>query len=153
MRYEAIVTEINTLLEQMNIDMKDLSVVRDDDIDMLICSLSLRFADAELFLEDNEAVLRSLSSIARLFLTKKQDLKANILFDVNHHQIDFINQAKEKARIAKERVEFFKKDYEFGYLSGYERMIIHSYLKKQKGIQTFSEGEGKDRRLIIKHQE
>lgn len=152
MRYEAIVTEIHTLLQHMNIDIQDLSVYRDDDIDMLICSISLRFADAEIFLDEDETVLRAFSQIVRSLLVQTQNLKANILFDVNGRQCTFIEQAKEKARIAQERVLFFKKDYEFGYLSGYERMIIHAYLKKQAGIQTVSEGIGHERRLMIKHQ-
>lgn len=153
MKYESLTKEITTLIEMMNITIRDISVVRDSELDMLICSFSVKHIDSEIFFENEEQVFRDFGLLVRLFVQKKLGLKANILFDVNHRQLDFIEQAKEKARIASERVLFFNREYEFGYLSAYERMIIHSYLKKQPDIETISQGEGHDRRLIVKKQE
>lgn len=153
MKYEALYKEIQMLFEMMNIETRDVSVVRDDDLDMLTCSISLKHVDAEIFFEENEQAFRDMATISRSLLEKKHGLKTNILFDINGKQMDFINQAKEKAKIAAERVNFFGKEYEFGYVNAYERMIIHSYLKNQAGIETISRGEGHERRLIVKKQE
>ena len=35
-------------------------------------------------------------------------------------------------------------------MSAYERRIIHMTLRDEDGIETYSEGEGRDRHLIIK---
>ena len=75
------------------------------------------------------------------------------IIDINGEDIDFIDYTKQKAKIAADRVRDFDKEYEFGYLNAYERMIVHSYLKGRTEISTESIGEGLERRLIVKKRE
>ncbi len=150
MKYEALHKEIEAVFLMMNCEPKQVDVYRDPELEMLICSVSLSHQDAEIFFEERESAFRDYSHIARILLEKKHSLSTNILFDINQRQLSFIKQAKEKAQIASERVEFFGKEYEFGYLNGYERMIVHAFLKNKKGIVTESHGEGSERRLVVK---
>ena len=54
--------------------------------------------------------------------------------------------AKEKADLVLDTGE----TYTFPFLPGYERYVVHNYLKDFDGIETKSAGEGEDRRLEIK---
>jgi len=144
--------ETQTILEMMNIPYKEISVIIDTDLHITIVSLRISGIEQELFTENNNSLTRDFSLILKSFLQKKHHFYKDLTLDINGINKKFIDQTKQKAEIALERVQFFDKPYEFGYLNSYERMLIHSYLKNQSGIMTESQGEGRDRRLIIKKQ-
>lgn len=142
--------EIETLLVMMGITAKEIRIIIDNDIHFTIISLRLGGKDKEVFREHNNEVLRSLTVVTQRLLKKKYHFYKDCIIDVNHEEIKLINYTKEKAEIALERVEFFDKSYTFGYLNAYERMLIHQYLKNHPHIISESEGEGSERRLVIK---
>jgi len=49
-----------------------------------------------------------------------------------------------------QRAKFSNKQIYFPYLNSQDRRIIHMYLADFSGISTSSEGEGNNRRLVIK---
>jgi len=140
---------ITEVLNGMNITPTDVYFEHDQEIDMFVCSINLGEEDTELFSENKKRVFRDVSHIIRLLL-RGVEVGQGILFDLNGVDIKHIRQTKEQAQIAAERVVFFAKDYEFGYLNSYDRMITHSFLKLYPGVITVSDGEGADRRLTVK---
>lgn len=140
--------EIMHLLFLMGIIPKEIRIITDTELFFTIISLRLG-KDRELLRENNNEGLRAVSTIFPAFLQKQHHYYKDLIFDLDGEEIKLINHTKEKAAIAMERVEFFDKPYEFGYLNAYERMLIHRYLKKYPHIQTESLGEGKERRLHI----
>jgi len=142
--------ETQTLLEMIGIPYKEISVIIDTDLHITIISLRISGTQQELFEENYNSLSRDFGLILKSLLQKKYHYYKDITIDINGVNKKFIDQAKQKAEIAVERVEFFDKPYEFGYLNSYERMLIHSYLKNISHIVTESQGEGKDRRLVIK---
>ena len=86
------------------------------------------------------------------FFDDKEDFKTKTyrredLFVLKVFPVGNLKQtAKEKAEQVLETGEV----YTFPYLPGYERFIIHNYLKDFKGIETKSVGEENDRRLEIR---
>ncbi len=141
--------EIQKVLELMNIHYKEISVHHDSDLHITLVNMRTT-QDTELFMENNKSLLRDFSFVIKQVLKKQFHYHKDIIFDVNHTERDFINFTKEKASLALQRVQFFEKPYEFGYLNSYERMLVHSYLKKYKEVITESQGEGSERRLVVK---
>lgn len=144
--------ETETILGMMNISFKEVIIVIDNDIRLTIISIRVPGNEEELFTENHNILTRDLGTIIKQLLEKKYHFYKDVTIDINGNNRKFIEQAKQKAQIAVERVQFFDKPYEFGYLNSYERMLIHSYLKNVPNVITQSEGEGRDRRLIIKKQ-
>lgn len=145
--------ETQNILEMMNIPVKEISVIIDTDLHITIISLRISGTEEELFIEQNNTLTRDFSLVLKSLLQKKHHFYKDLTIDINGKNKKFIDQAKQKAEIAVERVQFFDKPYEFGYLNSYERMLIHSYLKNIPTIITKSQGEGRERRLVIKKEQ
>lgn len=153
MNPELLKNEVRSLLDMMGIPIKDISIILDKDLHLTIISLRVSGTEQELFEASHNELSRDFGLILALLLKKKHHYFKDIVVDINGVNKGFIDMAKSKAKIALERVQFFDKPYEFGYLNSYERMLIHSYLKKVPGITTVSEGEGGDRRLYVKKEQ
>lgn len=149
MNHETLKKEFSNLLTMMNIHYKEITISVDTDLHTEFINIRTT-RDTELLLENNKSVLRDLNIISREFFKSKFHYYKNIVIDVNHIEQNLVNHTKEKALLAVERVQFFDKPYEFGYLNSYERMIVHSLLKNYPRITTESVGEGRDRRLVVK---
>ena len=142
--------ETQTLLDMMGIHAKDISIIVDTDLHITIISIRVSGTEEERFTENHNDLTRSLGLVLKGLIQKKYHYYKDIVIDINGENKKFIDQSKEKASIAVERVQFFDKPYEFGYLNAYERMLIHTYLKNTPEIITESSGEGKERRLTIR---
>jgi len=149
MNQELLIQEAQKILEMLGIHSKEIKVVTDNDLHITILSLRLGGNETKLFTDNYNELKRDFSLILKILLQKKHQYK-DLVVDINGEDIKLIDLTKQKAQIALERVEFFNKPYEFGYLNGYERMLIHSYLKNTQNIVTESHGEGHERRLVIK---
>lgn len=150
MKPDVLTNEIRVIVEMMGIHVKEVQYYYDNDIEVTLLSLRLSGNDVPLLHDENREGLRALSLYLKKFLEKKYHFYKDIILDINGEEIEFIQYTKDKAELAFERVDYFDKPYEFGYLNAYERMIVHSYLKKYKNMVTESQGEGKERRLIVK---
>lgn len=149
MKQDILLQEISYFMEAFGIHTKEISLIVDNDIHINIISLRIAGDKELLFTDDNNELLRDFTAIFRLYINKKFSLYKDIIIDINGVQKKHIDYTKEKAQIAVDRVLFFDKPYEFGYLNAYERMIIHTYLKKYPEIMSQSEGVGKERRLVL----
>jgi len=150
MLHETLIHEMKFFTDSMGIHTKEISVIVDVDIHMTIISLRVG-GDYEIqFTENYNELLRDLGHLFKITLAQKYSFYKDIVVDVNNINKKLIDYTKEKAAIAIERVRFFDKPYEFGYLNAYERMIIHTYLKKYPQIISESKGIGRERRLEIR---
>jgi predicted RNA-binding protein Jag len=73
------------------------------------------------------------------------------LIDVNEHRIRQIKELQTKAIMMAERARSFQYDVELTPMSSYERLIIHTTLQDAPNVKTESQGEGRDRRVVIKY--
>ncbi|MCA9352697.1 hypothetical protein KC901_00765 [Patescibacteria group bacterium] len=142
--------EAETILTMMDIHVKDISVSTDPDLRITVLSIRISGTDQEIFTEQHNTLTRDFSLILKIILEKKHHYYKDVVVDINGDNQKLIDYTKEKAAIAVERVRFFDKPYEFGYLNAYERMLIHHYFKNIPELITESSGEGKDRRLTVK---
>jgi len=73
------------------------------------------------------------------------------LVDVNDYRAKQIKDLQAKALMMAERARSFQYDVELSPMSSYERLIIHTTLQDAPHVKTESQGEGRNRRVVIKY--
>ena len=73
----------------------------------------------------------------------------NVIVDVAVYKQKRVDYLEGLAAQHVRRVEETKKPIALSNLNAYERKIVHDKVASLKGVTTHSEGEGKDRHLII----
>ena len=73
------------------------------------------------------------------------------LVDVNDQRTKQIRDLQTKAVMMAERARSFQYDVELTPMSAYERLIIHTTLQNSPNVKTESQGEGRNRRVVIKY--
>ncbi|MBI5644668.1 hypothetical protein HY970_01065 [Candidatus Kaiserbacteria bacterium] len=79
------------------------------------------------------------------------DVEVHFLIDVNDYRVKQIKDLQAKALIMAERARSFQYDVELNPMSAYERLIIHTTLQDAPHVKTESQGEGRNRRVVIKY--
>lgn len=75
----------------------------------------------------------------------------HFLVDVNDYRGKQIKDLQNKALMMAERARSFQYDVELSPMSAYERLIVHTTLQDAPNIKTESQGEGRNRRVVIKY--
>lgn len=73
------------------------------------------------------------------------------LVDINEYRTKQIKDLQTKALMMADRARSLEYDVELTPMSGYERLIIHTALQDAPNVKTESQGEGRDRRVVIKY--
>lgn len=76
---------------------------------------------------------------------------SHFLVDVNEYRAKQIKDLQNKALMMAERARSFQYDVELSPMSSYERLIIHTALSDAPNIKTESQGEGRNRRVVIRY--
>ncbi len=83
--------------------------------------------------------------------TPQEAEEAHFLIDVNEYRVKQIKDLQTKAIMMAERARSFQYDVELNPMSAYERLIIHTTLQDAPNVKTESQGEGRNRRVVIKY--
>ena len=73
------------------------------------------------------------------------------LIDVNDYRTKQIKDLQAKALMMAERARSLEYDVELSPMSSYERLIIHTTLQDAPNVKTESQGDGRNRRVVIKY--
>ncbi|HWP61659.1 MAG TPA: R3H domain-containing nucleic acid-binding protein [Candidatus Paceibacterota bacterium] len=73
------------------------------------------------------------------------------LVDVDEYRTRQIKDIQMKAKMMAERARSFQYDVELSPMSAYERLIVHTALQDEPNVKTESQGEGRNRRVVIKY--
>ncbi|OGG51017.1 hypothetical protein A2763_00225 [Candidatus Kaiserbacteria bacterium RIFCSPHIGHO2_01_FULL_54_36] len=73
------------------------------------------------------------------------------LVDVNEYRTKQIKDLQAKALMMAERARSLEYDVELSPMSSYERLIVHTTLQDAPNVKTESQGEGRNRRVVIKY--
>ena len=75
----------------------------------------------------------------------------HFLIDVNEYRSRQIRDLQAKALMMAERARSFQYDVELNPMSAYERLIVHTTLQDAPNVKTESQGEGRNRRVVIRY--
>lgn len=75
----------------------------------------------------------------------------DILVDINGFQKKRVESVRAIAHMMAERARYFKSNIEVDPMPAFERRIVHEFLADAEDLKTESEGEGHQRRVVIKY--
>jgi spoIIIJ-associated protein len=105
--------------------------------------------DSPLLLDRGGELLRALELLALEMLHLPSGEHEKISFDCQNQRSLRIQELRSAATVAAEKVRRTGTPYEFSPMSSRERRIVHLALRDQTDLHTESEGEGRDRCLVV----
>ncbi len=106
--------------------------------------------EASLLIGSRGSHLNSLQLIVNIVIYKKVGQWLRVVLNVNDWREERENTLKRMALNWGQKVQFSGESVQLPFLSAFERRIVHLSLKDNPKVSTSSEGEGRQRRLIIK---
>jgi spoIIIJ-associated protein len=82
---------------------------------------------------------------------REDESRSNVFIDINGYQKKRFDELKNIAHMMAERARYFKSNIEVDPMPAFERRIVHMFLEDAKDIKTESEGQGSNRRVVIKY--
>jgi spoIIIJ-associated protein len=104
--------------------------------------------DADLLLDREGELLRSLEHVAAKILRLEPEEHDRISFDANGYKADRAATLRDAADRAIDIVDDTDQPYSFAPMSSRERRMLHMFLK-DSGLQTASSGEGARRFVVL----
>lgn len=146
-KIETIKNELTDILNKIGVEFS-LDVVEEEGCFKVQINTN---NDASILIGKHGDMIHSMQKLLEAILYKKFQDDTTLLINVNDYR------EKQKERLEKiadnvaKRVIEEKRHAFLRSFSAYERKIIHEYISKNySNLQSFSEGEGFDRKLVIK---
>jgi spoIIIJ-associated protein len=143
---------LTNLVQHLGLNEEDFTIKIEETDEELSVDLTVPEEDTGLFIGYKAEIINSIQRLLRLIFAKEKEDK-RISLNINNYREDRIEQIKEKLTGICERLEEEDGEYVFPFISSFERYNIHSLISSEEsfgGFESYSEGEGAERRLIIR---
>lgn len=145
---EHAAAETKKLLSLVDIEPTEIKASEEDDQQMVV-EITVDEEESGLLIGYHGETLTALQYLVGQLVNKGKDTWRRILININGYRDRRELQLREMAKNAAERALLSGDEIEMPYLTPAERRIIHLELSEKDTVTTFSEGEGRNRRLII----
>lgn len=134
--------------KSMNIDIETEVLYKNDSF-----NITLLTSNNSLLIGKEGKNLQAIQTLLRQSLKVKTDMSIKLNIDISNYKEKKLKQLeREVKKIAKE-VQKTKVDVSLDPMNSYERRYIHNVINEWNNISTESEGEGKDRHIVIRYVE
>lgn len=115
-------------------------------------TFNIKMPEGSLLIGDQGGNLRAIEQIVKVVFYKEEKPEEEIKFilDVNGYRSERVRFIKQLAKEFCQKVILTKQPATLPPLNAYERRIIHMELAAHPSVITESQGEGEERKLIIK---
>lgn len=147
---ESIMSVIEEFLRKMTVDFESIEIT-DNGINT---TFLIKTKDAGILIGNRGETLEALGTVIRKIVQRRmKDMtdKHTFVVDVNNYQTKRLEEFRHSLKTSADRVRLFKEAVELSPMTSYERMIVHTTFSNDPDIETESQGEGKFRRVILKH--
>lgn len=147
-----IQTYLVHITQHCGLDEESSQVTVDETDDTVAIQLDVPADDVGLFIGNRGETLAALQRMIRIVF-HEQFPEKHIVLNINDYRQERQKQLEERALEAAQYVVDSGRSYRFPFLSSYERFLVHSVISQHEqfsDLETFSEGEGRDRRLVVK---
>lgn len=137
---------ISTILKLMNVSYEEINT-------SLMASrilVDVKTKESNLLIGKSGTTLEALENIVNLIISKNEKTRTKVVLDIEGYRRRQEDRLQSMAKKAAQYVKKTGKIWRFDPMPAHERRIIHMALKNEPNINTFSEGEGKLRKVIIK---
>ena len=143
---ETVKTEADELVKKL-IDQYEIEVTEEGDSYQVIIKTD---AEAPTIIGRHGETIRAIQKILEVILYRKIKEPMRLLVNVNDYREKQKERLEQLAAETAERVESSSEPVALRNLSSYERKVIHEYVTKNyPNLTSYSEGEGRDRRLML----
>ncbi len=144
MSQEKIKNFIETLLTKLDIEFEAVDI--ENNSEQVV--FQIKTNESARLIGTRGDTIRALNYVIKnAFRNSEEDLR--FLVDVNGYRTKRIEELKQTAKLLAERARSLKYNVEMTPMSSYERMIVHAALTDEPNIKTESQGQGRDRRVVI----
>ena len=113
--------------------------------------VSITSPDSSRLIGTNGEHLQALNTIVRRMVEKKHGTEAaNFLIDVNDFHENRLAALRANASELAQRTRLSREVVALDPMNSYERLVIHELFAEDPEIATSSEGEGKERHIVLK---
>jgi spoIIIJ-associated protein len=113
--------------------------------------ISIKTESPQILIGIRGETIRAIDYLVKKIAEQKGVEDLYFLVDINDYRLKQIQDLQNKAKMMADRARSFQYDVELTPMSSYERLIIHTTLSEIEDIKTESQGEGKNRRVVIKY--
>lgn len=135
----------NKLLKKIGFAQAKVSVTQKDDL----LKINIEAEESGALIGYHGETINALQLLLGLFIYNRQDKWIKILVDIGDYRAKRAEQLKELGSKAAQRAKFSGRPVSLSGLSSFERRIVHLALQDDPQVETHSEGEGKNRMLVI----
>ena len=107
-------------------------------------------SDIVIIIEKREETVDSLQYIVNLVTNRNSDTYIRVILDCNQYRSKRERSLQKLARRLADKAIKTGRDIKLEPMNPYERRIIHTYLQNDEKVNTFSQGNEPNRRVIIK---
>lgn len=137
---------LNDLFEKMNYDVV-VSVKYNEDDELM--EIELCGDEMGVLIGKRGQTLDSIQCLVKLVVNKNSDKFIRVTVDTENYRQRRKETLENLAKNLAFKVKRTKRSVSLEPMNSYERRIIHATLQNDKYVETHSEGEGKDRQIII----
>ncbi len=112
--------------------------------------IKIKVEEPRVLIGQNGKTLLEIQYLLRVILRKRIGNDFYLDLDINDYKKKKIEYLKELVQAAADHVVLTKKIKELPSMSAYERRIVHLELSEREDVVTESQGQGEERRVIIK---
>jgi spoIIIJ-associated protein len=142
-----IQSEVKELLGKLGVIVDKITVKQDDDTYFVLIKSD---NDAPLLIGYHGETLQAIQRVVEVILFKTLGKKVDLVINVNDYRELQKERLEKIAENIIQKVLVEKKQKELLAFSPFERKIIHEYVAKNyPQLTSYSQGEGKERKLII----
>ena len=143
-----IIQTIKDILEKLNVSYEEIT---EETVDCgePIPVFSIHTNEAQTLIGRDGDVFRALNYLVSKIVSKGKEDFPRFQIDVDGFYKKQIETIKQKATFAADRARSFKSRIEMDPMNAFERMVVHSVFPEGGDITTHSEGDGKNRRVVL----
>jgi len=143
---EVIQSVVSDLLKLLSIE-DDFEIIEKEDEESV--DLVLNTGDSGIVIGRHGDTLEALQLIMSLCVSKKLDRFLRVSIEVGDYKKNRTEWLRNLADEAKERAVSQNRDIVLSELKSWERRVVHMLLQDDEKVVSQSQGEGKDRVLVI----
>jgi spoIIIJ-associated protein len=148
-----VATILKNLLDSIGAPYKDISQIEVAGQQIFMINAE----DGRMLIGPHGDAIHAIDHVVKKIVEKKMGTdpigedELHFLIDVNEYRTRQIRDLQTKALMMAERARSFQYDVELSPMSAYERLIVHTTLQDAPNVKTESQGEGRNRRVVIKY--
>ena len=112
--------------------------------------VNVKSEDSRFIIGKNGNTLDALEHVLNLILHKNENTRTKVNVDVEGYKKQQESRIQTLAIKAAAQVKNSGKPFSFDPMPAGERRLVHLFLKNNPGVETFSEGEGNFRKIVLK---